>query len=437
MILLLIPLAAFFSAVCVALAVLARSMKEGQYYMTPLYLVCLPLIFLTLMPGIELNLFYSLVPDHGGRSPAPGADPGRLRRGLRGSFCRCWSRPSSTLGRPAVGHRPVSARGRPVPRGRAVQPANLAPAPAPRRAADAHRRQATLCFALILRLSWFLMEYMAIRGLGQPGGRGRRADSFILFPPPDHGGAADLLAQPHLRLLLAAEPLISSPALPAPWRSTRWSTSCGRSSSGFPDLLIIKESLSQSDVEAPQPVDQPWCVFALVPAVCEEFAFRGFILSGLEHHRHRTRSAILLSALMFGFLHVLLSLFQQLFNATLLGIVLGSWRSGAGASLPWILFHFLNNALVVTRGTALSPLQSAGLASWLYRDPAGWSISWVLDRGESGHLSALLLLYLCGRSIAAEAPPLSRDRDQSRAESRRRSRRLPGLPSSLSQESIR
>ena len=62
MILLLIPLAAFFSAVCLALAVLARSMKEGQYYMTPLYLVCLPLIFLTLMPGIELDLFYSLVP---------------------------------------------------------------------------------------------------------------------------------------------------------------------------------------------------------------------------------------------------------------------------------------------------------------------------------------------------------------------------------------
>ena len=51
MIVLLIPLAAFFSAVCLALAVLARSMKEGQYYMTPLYLVCLPLIFLTLAAG--------------------------------------------------------------------------------------------------------------------------------------------------------------------------------------------------------------------------------------------------------------------------------------------------------------------------------------------------------------------------------------------------
>src|SRR5262249_19007386 len=62
MVTLLIPLAAFFAAVCLALAVLARSMKEGQYYMTPLYLISLPLIILTLAPGIELNLFYSLVP---------------------------------------------------------------------------------------------------------------------------------------------------------------------------------------------------------------------------------------------------------------------------------------------------------------------------------------------------------------------------------------
>ena len=62
MLMLLIPLSAFFSAICVALAVLARSMKEGQYYMTPLYLVSLPLILVTMMPEVSLNLFYSMVP---------------------------------------------------------------------------------------------------------------------------------------------------------------------------------------------------------------------------------------------------------------------------------------------------------------------------------------------------------------------------------------
>ncbi len=40
----------------------ARSSKEGQYYLMPLFLVTMPLVFLTLAPGVELNPFYSLVP---------------------------------------------------------------------------------------------------------------------------------------------------------------------------------------------------------------------------------------------------------------------------------------------------------------------------------------------------------------------------------------
>ena len=53
---------------------------------------------------------------------------------------------------------------------------------------------------------------------------------------------------------------------------------------------------------------------------------------------------------MFGFLHVLLSLFQQLFNATLLGIVLGLLAVRSRSILPGILFHFLNNAIAVVAG---------------------------------------------------------------------------------------
>ena len=103
-------------------------------------------------------------------------------------------------------------------------------------------------------------------------------------------------------------------------------------------------------------------VFALVPAICEEFAFRGFILSGLEHE-HRTRSAILLSALMFGFLHVLLSLFQQLFNATLLGIVLGLLAVRSRSILPGIVFHFLNNAIAVSQGLLVYMRRGRGRSS--------------------------------------------------------------------------
>src|SRR5262249_34249143 len=59
---LLLPLSAFFSAVCLAIGAYARSTKEGQYYLMPLFLLSMPLVFLTLAPGVELSPFYSLVP---------------------------------------------------------------------------------------------------------------------------------------------------------------------------------------------------------------------------------------------------------------------------------------------------------------------------------------------------------------------------------------
>lgn len=55
-------LAALFSAVSLALGVFARSTKEGQYYLLPLFLVTMPLTFLPLVPGVELNLACSLIP---------------------------------------------------------------------------------------------------------------------------------------------------------------------------------------------------------------------------------------------------------------------------------------------------------------------------------------------------------------------------------------
>ena len=57
-----LPLSAFFSALCLSVGVYARSTKEGQYYLMPLFLIRLPLILLTLCAGVELNALYSMVP---------------------------------------------------------------------------------------------------------------------------------------------------------------------------------------------------------------------------------------------------------------------------------------------------------------------------------------------------------------------------------------
>jgi sodium transport system permease protein len=143
-------------------------------------------------------------------------------------------------------------------------------------------------------------------------------------------------------------------------------------------------------------------VFALVPAICEEVACRGLILSGLES-RHRTGSAILLSALMFGFLHVLLSLFQQLFNATLLGIVLGLLAVRSRSILPGIVFHFLNNAYAVLLSVIVTRHFAGPILDWIYRNPAEglYHGAWIAC---SAVVSPLLLYYLWTKKVpTAEA----------------------------------
>src|SRR3954471_11612606 len=58
----LLPMSALFSALCLACAAFARSTKEGQYYLMPLFLVSMPLMMLPMAPGTELNLGNSLIP---------------------------------------------------------------------------------------------------------------------------------------------------------------------------------------------------------------------------------------------------------------------------------------------------------------------------------------------------------------------------------------
>jgi sodium transport system permease protein len=56
------PLAALFSASCLAVGAYARSTKEGQYYLLPIFLGTMPLVLFSLTPGMELTLKTSLIP---------------------------------------------------------------------------------------------------------------------------------------------------------------------------------------------------------------------------------------------------------------------------------------------------------------------------------------------------------------------------------------
>ncbi|MGE3855051.1 MAG: ABC transporter permease, partial [Planctomycetota bacterium] len=60
--LLMVPAAALFGAVSLAISSFAKSYKEGQYYITPVMMIALPLSMISLLPGIDFNWQWGLVP---------------------------------------------------------------------------------------------------------------------------------------------------------------------------------------------------------------------------------------------------------------------------------------------------------------------------------------------------------------------------------------
>ena len=84
-------------------------------------------------------------------------------------------------------------------------------------------------------------------------------------------------------------------------------------------------------------------VFGLLPAICEEIAFRGFMLSGLQR-RFRPRNAVILGSFFFALFHM--NVFQFL-PAFFLGVVLGLLTIRSKSLLPAMIFHLLHNGMLV------------------------------------------------------------------------------------------
>jgi sodium transport system permease protein len=106
-------------------------------------------------------------------------------------------------------------------------------------------------------------------------------------------------------------------------------------------------------------------VIAVIPAVCEELAFRGFILSGLRHVGHKW-TAIVISSVFFGAAH---ALFQQSLVAALVGLVLGYLAVQTGSLLPCILFHAVHNSMAVVVQKLARPTAEPHWLDWLLRSP--------------------------------------------------------------------
>lgn len=86
-------------------------------------------------------------------------------------------------------------------------------------------------------------------------------------------------------------------------------------------------------------------VTAVLPGICEETAHRGMLLKGLSGHGQV--KALVISSLLFGFMHMNI---EQFFYATLIGLLVGYIALICDSIYPAIIIHFMNNALSVFAG---------------------------------------------------------------------------------------
>jgi len=352
-----VPLAALFSALSLSFALFAKSSKEGQYYLTPLLTVTMGLTIFCLSPAVEITPFYSLVPVMG---PAlllkgvllGGAGPEGITwyvaPVLITSFLYCWLALSWAIEqfhREEVLFREsdrfeLKLWFRHLFRDKEQTP-NFA--------------EATFCFVLIMFLQFALLKTFGSELQKAPEGEQGITMLRLLVVQQ-----LVIIACPALfmGILLTSNPLrtfqFRMPAIKylllgflLPFVLHPLSLELQmRLAWFFPALPEHAQAALSAMGDSNIPLPLVILAFAVAPAICEEIAFRGFILSGFRK-RGRDGTAIIFSAILFGVMHMIP---QQAFNAALLGLVIGLLAVRSGSIFPCMLFHFMNNSLGVLHG---------------------------------------------------------------------------------------
>jgi sodium transport system permease protein len=146
-------------------------------------------------------------------------------------------------------------------------------------------------------------------------------------------------------------------------------------------------------LQGEHPLWQLLLVFAIAPAIAEELAFRGFVLSGFRHMGSKWR-AIVLSSVLFGMTH---GIFQQSLVAMLLGIIIGYIAVQSGSIFPCMLFHMVHNGMRISMGVFSDYLTP----ELIERTPVlGWFVSNSEANGLTYDVPTLLLAALATAGIA-------------------------------------
>jgi sodium transport system permease protein len=367
LLLVLIPISALFSALSLAVASLARSSKEGQYYLMPLLMVILPLLMLPMMPAAELNLGSSLIPITGMmlllRSLIEGryAEVGQFVLPVIGVTLSCcylsirWA--VSQFNNESVLFREserfgVSVWFRSIVRDRGNLPT---------------WSQAIMCGILILVVRFF--------------------GSLSATMPADWSGFVRLTLITLIGLVAAPALLMAITLTRRPLQSLglRWPRLATIPLAMLLACCLHPAAMALSEmIQALYPLSEDflafntalqsilggapniWCMvllMALTPAICEELVFRGFILNGLQSKAGKW-TAIAISSLFFGATHAIL---QQSLSAFVLGLVIGYIAMQTSSILPCIAYHFVHNALAFLLSSVPGWIEQFPILGYVFR----------------------------------------------------------------------
>jgi sodium transport system permease protein len=141
----------------------------------------------------------------------------------------------------------------------------------------------------------------------------------------------------------------------------------------------LLERFSEDFIPAGMPMWQLYIYIALLPAVCEEIAFRGMLLNGLRR-RMRPTALIVSVGIVFGLFHMTLF---RIAPTALLGMILTGIALMTGSIFPGMLMHAGNNAFGLWAGTGSLGLESLG---WQYYAAAGMIFAlslWIIYRNRT------------------------------------------------------
>ncbi|MGY8732084.1 MAG: ABC transporter permease subunit/CPBP intramembrane protease, partial [Pirellulales bacterium] len=342
----LVPLVAMFSALALSAATFARSSKEGQYYMMPLLILCMPLMMISMMPSVELDLGTSLIPVAGAALLLRNLIESQFSVAIRFAFpvvassmfcCYLalrWA--TAQFNSESVLFRESEKWD--------VKLWLLQLLKTPRAAPTAGM---AICFAIFVLILRFFANFVAPDATNWQGFLLNNSVALILtvgvpailaavFLTTNLWNTLNIRRVPFPVLVIALllpfslQPIIS-------WFGVVIAEIYPIS----PNMLAGLEGLEKMFDTAPR----GWMLLAMaaVPAVFEELAFRGFMLSGIKSET-KDWTAIFITAAFFGITHGIL---QQSLNAGMIGVLLGYVAVRTNSIIPTMIIHFMHNGLVI------------------------------------------------------------------------------------------